>query len=242
MSFPELPLRRILLRLGYSLVLLFSAADSTAFADAFSNQVVAAQQEAVRKYPDLGKAGTPFNKAFVAEVGRLKTQNPAFFSQPRWPVMLADKIAVQSMVVGNLVTGLWRLGFVILVFVVALTLSAVIFAKETASFGKAALLAFLGLVVELSYFVVLGFLFVAVFGREKSSSMLVCSFALWGLTRLVWIMLVSRTFQVSGGRAVSINIVANLICYAAFALCGFETHWSPAIQIDQALSAFSRTA
>ena len=51
------------------------------------------QQEAVRRYPDLGIRGTPLNNAFVAEYQR-RRQSPSearFFAKANWPVLLADE-------------------------------------------------------------------------------------------------------------------------------------------------------
>lgn len=54
-----------------------------------------AQLAAVRKYPALGVAGTPFNRAFVAAVGRLQRTDAAYFEDEHWPLKLADEINEQ---------------------------------------------------------------------------------------------------------------------------------------------------
>ncbi|MEA3209038.1 MAG: hypothetical protein QOE70_2095 [Chthoniobacter sp.] len=55
--------------------------------------IAEAQREAVRRYPQLGTAGSPLNKAFVAEFNRRKQANPDFFRTPDWPMRLADELA-----------------------------------------------------------------------------------------------------------------------------------------------------
>ena len=52
-----------------------------------------AQKAAVLLYPELGVAGSVFNKAFVAEVHRRKQTNPDFFRSTDWPVQLANEMA-----------------------------------------------------------------------------------------------------------------------------------------------------
>ena len=57
------------------------------------------QQEAIRRFPDLGVPGSKLNKAFVAEYRRLK-QNPDekdFFRRPIWPLLLAEKCSYALM-------------------------------------------------------------------------------------------------------------------------------------------------
>lgn len=51
------------------------------------------QAQAVRKYPELGVRGSSFNQQFVAAVTERRRNNPAFFSDPRWPILLADELA-----------------------------------------------------------------------------------------------------------------------------------------------------
>ena len=53
----------------------------------------ATQAAAIKKYPELGKVGSAFNKSFVARVARLREELPAFFNDPNWPMMLADEVA-----------------------------------------------------------------------------------------------------------------------------------------------------
>ena len=51
------------------------------------------QQEAVRMYPELAVRGSRFNEMFLAENNRLKTGEPDFFKNPRWPLLLAQRCA-----------------------------------------------------------------------------------------------------------------------------------------------------
>ena len=55
--------------------------------------VTVAQHAAVARYPDLGRAGTDFNARFVAAYRRLRLADPEFFTDPEWPLRLADDIA-----------------------------------------------------------------------------------------------------------------------------------------------------
>ena len=59
----------------------------------YGDAVNAAQHAAVALYPDLGRRGTHFNTRFVAAYRRLKIDDPGFFSDPEWPLHLADEIA-----------------------------------------------------------------------------------------------------------------------------------------------------
>ncbi len=51
------------------------------------------QAVAVRKYPELSVAGSPFNQKFVQAVTARRGTNPAYFADPRWPLALADELA-----------------------------------------------------------------------------------------------------------------------------------------------------
>ena len=61
-------------------------------ASRFSTELEA-QKAAVLLYPELGVAGSVFNKAFVAEVHRRKQTNPEFFRSTDWPIQLANEMA-----------------------------------------------------------------------------------------------------------------------------------------------------
>ena len=51
----------------------------------------AAQQAAIGLYPELGVAGSPFNKEFVARVKRYRAEKKDFFAEPDWPIRLAKE-------------------------------------------------------------------------------------------------------------------------------------------------------
>ena len=51
------------------------------------------QAQAVQKYPELGVRGSSLNQQFIAAVTERRRTNPAFFSNPRWPLLLADELA-----------------------------------------------------------------------------------------------------------------------------------------------------
>lgn len=53
-----------------------------------------AQQEALRRYPDLGVAGSKFNAEFIVRHQRYKRENPAFLQDASWPVRLAEETAI----------------------------------------------------------------------------------------------------------------------------------------------------
>ena len=51
----------------------------------------AAQQEAVRRYPELGVAGSKLNTEFVARYKRYRQERPEYFNDASWPLRLADE-------------------------------------------------------------------------------------------------------------------------------------------------------
>lgn len=51
------------------------------------------QQDAVRRYPALAQAGSPFNQRFLAIVAEKRKSEPGFFARPDWPVRAADAVA-----------------------------------------------------------------------------------------------------------------------------------------------------
>lgn len=51
------------------------------------------KQEAVRRYPDLGVAGSRFNREFVARYQRYQRENTSFLENASWPIRLAEEIA-----------------------------------------------------------------------------------------------------------------------------------------------------
>lgn len=56
----------------------------------------AAQAEAVRLYPELGKAGSPINQRFLKEVDEAKRANDPVLAKPDWPVTIAKRVAGES--------------------------------------------------------------------------------------------------------------------------------------------------
>ena len=54
-----------------------------------------AQMVAVRRYPDLGRAGTPFNQRFLQKYHQHKAANPGMFESPGWPVVIAAEVATE---------------------------------------------------------------------------------------------------------------------------------------------------
>ena len=59
----------------------------------YAEAVNAAQHAAVARYPELGRAGTDFNTRFVAAYHQLRLDQPNYFTDPDWPLHLADEIA-----------------------------------------------------------------------------------------------------------------------------------------------------
>lgn len=55
--------------------------------------VVSSEQMAVRLYPALGVAGSTFNKRFLALHKKYRTERPAYFRDPDWPMTLAREVA-----------------------------------------------------------------------------------------------------------------------------------------------------
>jgi hypothetical protein len=53
------------------------------------------QAKAVEKYPELGVAGSPFNKRFLDAYRERQKADANFLKNPRWPLFLADEIAAQ---------------------------------------------------------------------------------------------------------------------------------------------------
>lgn len=62
--------------------------------DELSQVTKSAQMEAVRRYPALGVKDSRENRTFVATVREMKdTGEDTFFSNPEWPIILADDLA-----------------------------------------------------------------------------------------------------------------------------------------------------
>ena len=60
----------------------------------FTEQVSASQQRAVKKHPDLGKAGSVLNASFVARVRLLQIEKSPRLQRANWPESIADEIAI----------------------------------------------------------------------------------------------------------------------------------------------------
>lgn len=56
-------------------------------------EVAKSEQRAIALYPDCGKEGTELFKAIESQMDRLEKENPKFFDDPDWPLMLAAKCA-----------------------------------------------------------------------------------------------------------------------------------------------------
>jgi hypothetical protein len=55
--------------------------------------VDAAKWRAVARYPRLGIAGSPLNRAFVERVRRYQSEKPQIFDDPEWPTAIARECA-----------------------------------------------------------------------------------------------------------------------------------------------------
>jgi len=66
---------------------------STAPASPHFSGAADAQREAVRRYPSLGFAGSPFNSAFLGRQRQYERERPEYFRDPAWPVTLAKETA-----------------------------------------------------------------------------------------------------------------------------------------------------
>ena len=51
------------------------------------------QRKAVSLFPELGVAGSEFNKLFLEHFRKLQQTSPAFMEEPSWPVLLAKRCA-----------------------------------------------------------------------------------------------------------------------------------------------------
>jgi len=54
------------------------------------------QAEAVSKYPELGVEGSDFNRRFLSEYNNRRVADPTYFKDPRWPIILADEVSLNS--------------------------------------------------------------------------------------------------------------------------------------------------
>ena len=58
----------------------------------FAKEYEGWKTQAVREFPELGKAGTPMNTRFVARANQLKVQNSRELQDPKWPYSLAVQV------------------------------------------------------------------------------------------------------------------------------------------------------
>lgn len=61
-----------------------------------SDEVTAWQAKAVARYPDLAVAGSPFHSQFSARYQELRRTRPEFFTDPRWPLLIAQEIDARA--------------------------------------------------------------------------------------------------------------------------------------------------
>jgi len=73
----------------------FSAASSSSPPSSAAWTVATAQKEAMRRYPQLGVANSPMNRAFVARYQQIKANDPSSLRDPSWPLHLADEVGQQ---------------------------------------------------------------------------------------------------------------------------------------------------
>lgn len=59
------------------------------------------QARALQKYPDLGRRDSTLNQQFVGAVLERRRTRPAFFSDPRWPLLLADELMLAQPAVAS---------------------------------------------------------------------------------------------------------------------------------------------
>ena len=77
-------------RLAIMSVFAFAALSIPALAQA---EAKASQAEAARQFPDLAKAGSDFNKAFLAKLQAAKAAHDPTLSRNDWPMILAGAVA-----------------------------------------------------------------------------------------------------------------------------------------------------
>ncbi len=70
------------------LIILMSA---SALLPARSQTVADAQKQALAKYPDIGRVGSPLHTQFMSLYTAAKQSDPTLLSDPNWPLILADR-------------------------------------------------------------------------------------------------------------------------------------------------------
>lgn len=61
----------------------------------YKTKVESSFQQAATLYPTVTIDGSPLSIAFVSEVHRLQNENPAFFTDSEWPLMVMSKTAAR---------------------------------------------------------------------------------------------------------------------------------------------------
>ena len=60
----------------------------------FQKTEEAARREAVKNYPDLGVAGSEFNRRFLIKVAKYRSERPDDLRSPGWPLVLANEVGL----------------------------------------------------------------------------------------------------------------------------------------------------
>lgn len=68
-------------------------ATDKASVESVSVDSTASQAEALLRYPELGKAGSPFNNGFLERVTQWRKDCPKLFSIAGWPMLIANSVA-----------------------------------------------------------------------------------------------------------------------------------------------------
>lgn len=56
----------------------------------------AAQCEAMKRYPELGRYGSAFNKDFLLRMKRYQAEKPELFQNAKWPLVVANEVALSG--------------------------------------------------------------------------------------------------------------------------------------------------
>ena len=91
-------------------LLLFLTLLAAAPLPARSQTVADAQKQALAKYPELGREGSPLHTQFKSLYTAAKQSDPTLLSNPNWPLILADRassaiLPVQKEVFGKTLDG-----------------------------------------------------------------------------------------------------------------------------------------
>ena len=72
---------------------------------AWPQTVAEAQKQALAKYPELGREGSPLHTQFKSLYAAVKQSDPKFLSHPNWPLILADRASLAILQTQNEVFG-----------------------------------------------------------------------------------------------------------------------------------------